>query len=186
MKPSGSIELPEMNMLYRGYTNKAKATASGYDQTVLVGSGGARATKSGDGYNVTVSGRGREAFLTVSGKNTATGKTVSLNKVKYRVSNLPDPELYWGASKNGTKGSKAETKLFAKYPPEIPLNATFRITKWECNVTGAIRPVNGTGSNISAATGLIRTAKPGGQVSFICTVVGPDGIARKKAGAFKI
>jgi gliding motility-associated protein GldM len=185
MKPSGSIELPELNVLYRGYPNKAKATASGYDQTVLTGQG-ATVSKSGDGYIVSPTGRGREAFLTVSGKSTATGKTVSLNKVKYRVSNLPDPELYWGAAKNGSKGSKAETKLFAKYPPEIPLSATFRIVSWECNVPGAARPVMGTGGNISAASGLIRAAKPGSQISFICKVVGPDGISRKKGGTFKI
>ena len=86
MKPSGSIELPELNVLYRGYANKAKATASGYDQTILSGQG-ATVSKSGDGYIVSPTGRGREAFLTVSGKNTASGKTVSLNRVKYRVSN---------------------------------------------------------------------------------------------------
>ncbi len=185
MKPSGAIELPELNVLYRGYPNKAEATASGYDQTILSGSG-CTVSKSGTGYIVKPTGRGREAYLTVSGKSTASGKTVQLKKVKYRVSNLPDPELYWGAAKNGTKGSKAETKLFAKYPPEIPLSATFKITKWECSVPGAARPVLGTGGNISAANGLIRAAKPGSQISFICTVVGPDGIARKKAGAFKI
>ena len=185
MKPSGAIELPEMNMLYRGYANKVEATASGYDQTSLSGSG-VSLTKSGTGWIAKPTGRAREAYLTVSGKNTSTGKSVSLKKVKYRVSNLPDPELYWGAAKNGMKGSKAETKLFAKYPPEIPLNASFTIRSWECSVPGAARPVMGTGGNISAASGLIRAAKPGSQISFICTVVGPDGIARKKAGAFKI
>jgi len=185
MKPSGSIELPELNVLYRGYANKAKATASGYDQTILSGQG-ATVSKSGDGYIVSPTGRGREAFLTVSGKNTASGKTVSLNRVKYRVSNLPDPELYWGGVKNGGKGSKAETKLFAKYPPEIPLKASFRIVSWECTVPGAARPVMGTGGNISAASGLIRAAKPGSTISFICKVVGPDGISRKKGGTFKI
>lgn len=185
MKPQGSIELPELNVLYRGYPNKAEATASGYDQTILTGSG-CSVSKSGTGYIVTPTGRGREAYLTVSGKSTASGKTVQLKKVTYRVSNLPDPELYWGAAKSGTKGSKAETKLFAKYPPEIPLNASFTIKSWECSVPGAARPVMGTGGDISAAGGLIRAAKPGSQVSFICTVVGPDGISRKKAGSFKI
>ena len=172
MKPSGSIELPELNVLYRGYPNKAKATASGYDQTMLTGSG-ASVSKSGDGYIVKPTGRGREAYLMVSGKNSVTGESTQLAKVKYRVSNLPDPEIYWGAAKSGSRGSKAETKLFAKYPPEIPLNATFTIKSWECSVPGAARPVMGT-------------APAGSQISFICKVVGPDGIQRTKAGAFKI
>lgn len=185
MKPQGAIELPELNVLYRGYANKVEATASGYDKTVLSGTG---VSISGSGpYVVKPTGRGREAYLTVSGKNTATGKTASLKKVKYRVSNLPDPELYWGASKSGSKGNRRETKLFAKYPPEIPLNAKFKIINWECTIPGAPgAPPRGSGGNIGAASSLIMQARPGMTVSFICTVVGPDGVQRKRAGAFKI
>jgi hypothetical protein len=185
MKPSGSIELPELNVLYRGYPNKVNATASGYPKTSLSGSG-ASVSPSGDGYIVKPIGKGKTATLSVSG-TTADGKTVSLKSMQFRCVNLPDPELYWGGVKNGGKASKSQTKLFAKYPPEIPLNATFNIIKWECQVPGAQgKPPGGPGSNISAATNLLRAAKPGSQVSFICTVVGPDGIQRKKAGAFKI
>ena len=184
MKPQGSIELPELNVLYRGYPNKVDPTASGYPTTILTGSN-CSVSKSGNVY-IAKPGAGKKAYLTVSGKS-ADGKTVQLKKVEYRVSNLPDPELYWGAAKNGQKGSKFETKLFAKYPPEIPLNASFQILSWECQVPGAAgRPPSGSGSNISAASGLLRAAKPGSQVSFICKVKGPDGIVRTRAGAFKI
>lgn len=185
MKPQGSIELPEMNMLYRGYPNKVEATASGYDQTSLTGTG-VSLSKSGTGWIAKPTGSGREAYLTVSGKNTATGQSATLKKVKYRVSNLPDPEIYWGGAKNGERASKAETKLFAKYGPEIPLNAQFTIKSWECTIPGAARPVPGSGSTIGAASGLLRAAPAGSMVSFICKVVGPDGITRTRAGAFKI
>ncbi len=185
MKPQGSIELPEMNMLYRGYDNKVEATASGYDQTSLTGTG-VSLSKTSTGWIAKPSGSGREAYLTVSGKNTATGQSATLKKVKYRVSNLPDPEIYWGGSKNGERASKAETKLFAKYGPEIPLNASFTVKSWECTVPGASRPIMGTGNLISAASGLLRAAPAGSMVSFICKVVGPDGITRTRAGAFKI
>ena len=186
MKPSGSIELPELNVLYRGYPNQVNATASGYPETSLSGSGVSISGNGSGGYVVKPTGNGREATLSVSGR-TADGKSVSLKTMKFRVSNLPDPELYWGAVKNGGKGSKAETKLFAKYPPEIPLNASFTITNWECQVPGAQgRPPSGPGGNIGAASTLLRAAPAGSQVSFICTVVGPDGVQRKKAGAFTI
>lgn len=185
MKPSGSIELPEMNVLYRGYANKVNATASGYPETSLSGSG-VSVSRSGEGYIVKPAGRAKTATLSVSGR-TADGKSVSLKTMTFRCSNLPDPELYWGGVKNGGKASKTQTTLFAKYPPEIPLNAKFSIVKWECQVPGAMgRPPSGPGGNISAASNLLRAAKSGSQVSFICTVVGPDGIQRKKAGAFKI
>ncbi len=184
MKPAGSIELPELNVLYRGYPNKVDPTASGFPETVLSGSN-ASISRSGDVYIVKPGG-GKSATLTVSGKS-KDGKSASLKTVTYRVSNLPDPELYWGAAKNGSRGSKAETKLFAKYPPEIPLNASFSIISWECQVPGAAgRPPSGTGNNISAASNLLRAVKPGSQVSFICKVKGPDGIIRTRAGAFKI
>ena len=184
MKPQGSIELPEMNVLYRGYPNKAEATASGYDKSILSGTG---VSISGSGpYIVKPTGSGRTAYLSVSGRNTATGQTVQLKKVEYRVSNLPDPEIYWGGSKNGERASKSETRLFAKYGPEIPLKAEFTIKSWECSIPGASRPIIGTGSNIAAASGLLRAAPAGSMVSFICKVVGPDGITRTRAGAFKI
>jgi len=185
MKPSGSIELPELNVLYRGYPNKVNVTASGYPKSGLTGSG-VSISPGGEGYIVKPSGNGKTATLSVTG-TTADGKTVSLKSMQFRCVNLPDPELYWGGVPSGGKASKSQTKLFAKYPPEIPLNATFNIVKWECQVPGAQgRPPGGPGSNISAASNLLRAAPAGSQVSFICTVVGPDGIQRKKAGAFKI
>ena len=185
VKPSGAISLPDLNVLYRGYPNKVKAVASGYDQTNLSGSG-VSLSKSGE-FWIASPGKGREATLTVSGKNSITGKSETLVTQTFRVSNLPDPELYWGASKSGDKGNRNETKLFAKYPPEIPLSATFNIVSWECTIPGAPgAPPRGTGSNIANATSLIKQAKPGMTVSFTCKVVGPDGIQRNKAGAFKI
>jgi len=117
-----------------------------------------------------------------------TNKTVSLGSFKFRVSRLPDPSLYWGASKDGEKGSRNETRLFAKYPPEIPLNAQFTIKSWELSIPGAPgAPPKGSGNQLDgAAMSLLRQAKPGSVIGFMTTVVGPDGIVRKKGGAFTL
>lgn len=185
VKPSGAISLPELNVLYRGYQNKISAVASGFDQTNL-SAAGASLSKSGE-FWIASPGAGKEATLTVSGKNSITGKSQNLLSQKFRVMNLPNPELYWGGSAPGEKGSSSQTQLFAKYGPGIPLNATFTVLSWECQIPGAPgAPPKGTGSNISAATSLLRQAKPGMNVSFICTVVGPDKIQRKLAGAYKL
>jgi len=185
MKPQGNVSLPELNVLYRGYDNKVSAVASGYDQTNVTGAG-VTLSKSGDGW-VAKPGSAKTCTITVAGKSSVTNKSVNLGTFTFRVSNLPDPELYWGGAKNGDKGSKAERKLFAKYPPEIPLNAAFKVVDWECQVPGAQgAPPKGSGADISSASGLIAAVKPGMNVSFICTVVGPDGIRRKKAGAWKL
>jgi len=185
MKPQGTVSLPDLRVLYRGYDNKVEAVASGYDQTNITGSN-VTLSKSGTGW-IGKPGAGKTATITVSGKSSVSNKSVNLGTFEFRVSNLPDPELYWGGAKNGEKGSKVEKKLFAKYPPEIPLNATFKVVDWECQVPGAQgAPPKGNGSDISSASGLISAVKPGMNVSFICNVVGPDGVRRKKAGAWKL
>lgn len=169
MKPQGTVSLPEMNVLYRGYNNKIEGVASGYDQTILAGNG-VTLTKSGTGY-IGKPGVGRECSISISGKNSVTNKTVSLGSFKFRVSNLPPPALYLGSLATGSAVSRSSlasmTRLFAKYPPEIPLSATFDVTSWEVTVSGAPRSISGTGSGLSAeATSLLKQAKPGTKVSI--------------------
>jgi len=169
MKPQGNVSLPEMNVLYRGYANLVSGVASGYDQTILNGNN-VTLTKKGDNY-IGAPGAGRECSITVSGKNSVTNKTVSLGQFPFRVMNLPQPQVYLGTLATGTSVGKsalaAMTKLFAKYPPEIPLTADFSVTSWEISVAGAPKSVSGTGPGLTAeATGLMKQAKPGAKVSI--------------------
>jgi gliding motility-associated protein GldM len=169
VKPMGTVSLPEMNVLYRGYQNKVDGVASGYAQTILSGNG-VTLTKSGTGY-IGSPGAARECTITVSGKNTITNKTVSLGVFKFRVSNLPAPQVYLGTLATGSTVSKSAVgsmnKLFAKYPPEIPLNATFDVASWEVNVSGAPRSVSGSGAMLSSeALSLLKQAKAGSKVSI--------------------
>ncbi len=186
MKPSGTVSLPELNVLYRGYANKVEAVASGYDQTILSGSG-VSLTKSGNGW-IANPGGGREATITVSGKSSVTNKTVSLGSFKFRISRLPDPELFFGTAPSGERGSKAETRLFAKYKPEIPLNAKFTILRWELSVPGnPTAPPRGQGGQLTPkASSLLRQVKPGTIISIMTDVRGPDGVTRKRGGSWKI
>jgi len=186
MKPSGTVSLPELNVLYRSYPNKVEAVASGYDQTILSGNG-VSLTRSGTGW-IANPGAGREATITVSGRSSVTNKTVSLGSFNFRVLRLPDPELYFGAAKSGETASRAETRLFAKYPPEIPLNATFTVLSWELAVpNNPTAPPRGSGGQLTPlASSLLKQVKPGTLIGFMTDVRGPDGITRKKGGTFKI
>ena len=185
MKPQGTVSLPELNVLYKGYNNVVEGVASGYDQTILAGQG-VTLTKSGKGYIGRVSGAGRTAKITISGKSTKTNKTVSLGSFEFRVMNLPPPSLFFGATEDGGKASKAETRLFARYS-DSPLKAEFSVQSWELNVAGAPRPAKGTGNTLNAdGISLMRQAKPGSSISFMTQVKGPDGILRKKSGVFTI
>jgi gliding motility-associated protein GldM len=186
MKPSGTVSLPELNVLYRGYANQVEAVASGYDQTLLSGNG-VTLSKSGNRW-IANPGGGTTCTITVSGKSSVTNKTVSLGSFPFRISRLPPPELYFGQSPSGESGSKAETRLFAKYPPEIPLNAAFTVINWELSVPGnPMAPPRGSGGQLSPqASALLRQAKPGSIISIMTTVVGPDKVQRKKGGSWKI
>ncbi|MFN5846715.1 MAG: hypothetical protein ACK46O_13505, partial [Flavobacteriia bacterium] len=76
MKPQGTVSLPDMRVLYRGYPNLVEAVASGYDQTVVSGSG-VTLVKQGAQW-VGTPGAGKTATITVSGKSSITNKTVKL------------------------------------------------------------------------------------------------------------
>ncbi len=185
MKPEGTVSLPDMQVLYRGYQNKVVGVASGYDQTILAGNGVAL-TKTGTGW-IGKPGAGKEATISISGKNSVTNKTVSLGSYKFRVRNLPKPSLFFGGAEDGGQATKSETRLFAKYGPEIPLNVTFSVLSWELNVSGAPRPAKGAGSTLSGeGVNFLKQAKPGSMVSFMTQVKGPDGVVRKVGGSFRI
>lgn len=182
MKPSGSIELPELNVLYRGYKNRVNATASGFPETVLTASG-ASLTRDGVGYIVSPTGTGRKAYLTVSGR-TADGRLVQLKRVEYKVSRMPKPNLYVGAATDGQQIPPSGV-LNSHYDGRTPLQATFRIVSWECNVPGAQgRPPSGNSSDISRALNLIRAARRGQKISFSAKVKGPDGIVQSVSSTF--
>lgn len=183
MKPSGSIELPDLNVLYRGYENKVNATASGFPSTVLTGSG-ATLSPSSDGMYIARPSSGRTAKLTVSGK-TADGRTVALKTVEYRVLNLPKPTMFWGSAEDGGRGSIHETHLFTKYGNDVPLNAKFTIQRWEMTLEGAPRTLKGPGSNLSSeASNLLKAVGAGKNVFYTLYVVGPDGVLRIVSGRF--
>lgn len=186
MKPSGSIELPELNVLYRGYENKVNATASGFPSTALSGSGAAL-TPTSDGMYIAKPSSGRTASLTVSGR-TADGRTVALKTVQYRVLNLPKPTMYWGAAADGERANPSEINLFTKYGDDVPLNAKFRIIKWEMTIGGAIGTAKGPGSQLNTeARNMIRAARGGNsRVFYSLQVIGPDNIQRNISGSFTI
>lgn len=178
MKPEGTVSLPEMNVLYRGYNNVVEGVASGYEETKLSGSG-VTLSKQGKGYIGRVTGAGKTATITVAGYNKSTKKTQQLGSFTFRVSNLPPPQLYLGTLSNGSSASgpaiKAMTALFMKYPPEIPLKATFEVGTWEVSVSGAPRTVSGSGKMLSSdALALIKQAKPGMTVSISGKFKGPN------------
>ncbi len=178
-----------MNVLYRGYQNKVAGAASGFPNFDIVGKSNVSISKSGKEY-VANPGSGREALIDIVGV-AEDGSKATLGTFDFRVQNLPSPSVYLGALEDGAEAPagtiRAQTRLFAKYPPEIPLKVEFSLVSWEVNVSGAPKPESGTGQNLTPkAMNLIKQAQRGQSVSFMTNVKGPDGKIRKKGAIFKV
>lgn len=109
-----------------------------------------------------------------------------INRVVFNVYSLPDPELYWGGARNGEKAFRAETMVFCKYPPEIPIYARFWVLDIELlHPDGTSVKVEGAAFNDEAKS-LVRDLKTGESLTILAYVVGPDGVRRKKAGKWTL
>jgi len=121
---------------------------------------------------------------------------IAFDTIRFKVEMIPDPEIYWGTLSAGNEVRYiTESRLFARTSLLCPLNVSWRITSWECIISGiSDAPMHGTGNDISAALGNIRLAKmdqkagkrTNTQIAFICFVVGPDGFSRKIAAVFSL
>ncbi|MCR9172876.1 MAG: hypothetical protein NXI10_10305 [bacterium] len=182
-----SLEQPELMVLYRGYPNRVfvniseDADVSVNDIEVQCANCAISKVNKPGGY-IVKPGAGKIAYITLYQKE---GESLTeIYKAEYRVSNLPDPILYWGGSKSGTKAAPSSRVLLAKYTPEIPLKANFIVTKWTMTANG--ESISGEGSSLAPAGTIISKAEPGSLVAITAIVVGPDGIARQVGGAWEL
>lgn len=183
MRPQGTVSLPQLNVLYKGYNNIVEGVASGYDQTILNGNG-VSLSKSGNQHIAKVTTSGRTANIDVYGVNSVSKKRVKLGSFPFRIMTLPNPEFFFGAVEEGGKISPAEKNLFSRYK-NSPLDAKFTILNWELSLNTAPRPEKGKGSRISEeATRLLRQGRPGTIVNIKMDYVGPDQVVRKKIASF--
>jgi hypothetical protein len=182
MKPEGTVSLPDMQVLYQGYANKVVGIASGYDQTVLTGSG-VSLVKSGTMY-IATPGNVKSCEIAISGKSSLNDKTVPLGRFTFKVKPLPPAAIYFAGKGNGEMAPKTAIGLSAKFPPEIDLTGiNFKVTEWTMNFKG--REVAGKGELLdAAASNLIKQAKPGDMVSFLVKYT--DGKTGIKNGALSV
>jgi hypothetical protein len=184
-QPIAAIELPEYNLLYRGYTNKIiPAVSNNNGGTMLLTSEDVTIKKSDDGIHYFLETVSKKRTVCISFNLINGNDTTFVRRVEFRLYNLPDPSLYWGPAKEGGHANIREHKLFVKYPPEIPLNAEFRVVKWEVCVDSIF--VKGKGGSIKDAESILKKVDKASNVSIIVTFVGPDGIHRKKMAIWKV
>ncbi len=188
-KPSGTVSLPEMNVLYRDYNNIVEGAASGFPNYSLSGAGNVTLTKTATGY-IAKPGAGREATINIAGV-AEDGTTSNLGSFQFRVVKLPKPSIRLGRLEDGDVATSAQvrasTRLFAGYPPEIPLNAEFTVVSWTLNVSGAPRPEKGTGSQITGAgLRMLSNVQPGAIINVNTEYKGPGGRIERVSAAYTV
>ena len=184
-EPVGAIELPEMNILFRGYPNKVIPAVTNNDgRTLVLTAFNARVTKEeNEDFFIVKPEQGRRAILSISLRG-EDGKTELIKKVEYRVLNLPDPELYWGAIKNGGIGNIESKNLFVKHPPLFPLEIPQKIISWEMSCGNDT--ISGVSSNISTAEEFLKKVPSQAIVLMEIVVVDSEGIQRFRKGHWRV
>lgn len=102
------------------------------------------------------------------------------------VKNIPPPNLYLGALENKSSVSaesgliQVQTRLFAKYPPEVPLVASFSVISYSMFLSRQQIVLHGQGSNLSRETiEVLQQVQNGDQIEISAVVLGADGKKRK-------
>lgn len=122
VKAQGSISLPEMSVLYKGWNNKVVPVVAGAVSSSITVDGGT-ATKASwtdadgnryEGYYVTVTGASKFVTIGLNGKD-KDGKSKSFGKFKYKVKPFPKAQLQ-GTTISKTTGFKAVVSLGADSP----------------------------------------------------------------------
>ena len=184
-KPIASIEMPEYNVLYRGYSNKiiVGVTHNNKANVQISGQGCSIIKDNEDGHfivkPITTEGVVSISVILVEGK-----KTDTLETKLYRVMNLPVPSVYFGSNISGSKANIHERKVFVKYPPEIPLNTTFIVKSWEIQVNDQV--VSGKGNTLINVDSLFQSVTSPTTLTIELIFVGNDDIKRKLKGQWEI
>ena len=184
MKPEGTVSLPDLQVLYRGYDNRVVGVASGYDQTILTAGPGLTLKKSGNYWIASPSNGPKTVDINISGKSSVNDKTASLGKFTFKVKPLPPAAIYFAGKGTGESAPKSAKGLSAKFPPSVELTGVnFKVLNWKMDFKG--RQAKGQGDVIdAAASALLAQAKPGDMVTFIVQYT--DGKSPAQYGACSV
>lgn len=145
-KPQGSISLPEMSVLYKGWNNKVVPVVAGMVSSDISVNGGSKTKASwtdadGNKYNgfyVNITGPSKFVTITLSGKD-KDGKSKSFGTFKYKVKPFPSAQLQ-GTTISKTTGFKAVVSL----GPDSPFTGVgFTVMGGEVSIGNETIPFSG-------------------------------------------
>ncbi len=190
----GVLSLPDMNILYRGYENILQIGSADYKKPVVLSGTNVSlmlSDTSTNTYVARVNGSGKEATIYVLSKNLRD----TLTSYKYRIRNLPPPELFLGSTEAGAIIDTLESTIYSRYGENVfgPTTFNFQVLCYELIIEGEETNYKGPGGTLSIeAMNAINIArsKPRKEeflhITIQVKVKGPDGITRLKSGTFQI
>ncbi|MDG1334135.1 MAG: GldM family protein [Crocinitomicaceae bacterium] len=180
-----AVELPEHNILYRGFTNKISPAVTNNDgqEVRLIGTNSTvEKVKGEESYIVKIKTREKIETLHVVLYDGANADTVE--SINYQVANLPAPYVYWGGLRSGGIGNITAKELSIGYPEEVQLENNFEVKSWKIISPDAI--IEGDGNNISSAEEFLKKIESGTTLLFTVKVLGEDGITRMKRAQWEV
>lgn len=177
------IAEPEMIYLYKGYDNKLEATSQNGVKKIDLMSPDFIFNKEENGSYTAIatSDPGPAKIYMVDHK-----KHEVIDTFDVEIRQLPDPLLFLGGAEEGDISNQAETRLFAKYGSEVPLNISFSILEGEVVLESGERfAFSGNTFSADCHNNLLKL-KNGSFIQVIAEVKGPDGIIRKIQGRWSL
>ncbi len=155
----GSLEMPEFNLLYRGYGNKIIPSASGFVSTDISAPGCSKTpiTFNGrKGYAISPGKGVTSVNITLTGKD-AKGKSVNIGTYQYKVKSMPKPSV------NVTTISKGGGRV------TVALEGSVLVTTYTYKSIQVGEDYSGSGNVIPASA--LAKIRPGKKVGIMVTVV---------------
>jgi gliding motility-associated protein GldM len=192
--PTATVANADLAVLYKGWENKLKISASGYDpETIKISCSGCSISKKGDFY-IAKPGNGKIATISVSatGDN---GQNVKLVAEEFRIFPLPLPKPYFAnqtfdkpTMKKGTAISASQ--VLAKLG-DSPLNVKYTVTGFKMIISkaGKIAELKArNGSLTKEMKAAIKKMPKGTSLTFVgVSASGPSGKSAPIGGlSFKL
>jgi gliding motility-associated protein GldM len=180
--PTATVANADLAVLYKGWENKLKISASGYEpEAIKISCSGCSISKKGDFY-IAKPGNGKIATVSVSA-TTEDGKTVKLAAEEFRIFPLPLPKPYFA---NQTfdkptikKGSAISASQVLAKLGDSPLNVKYTVTGFKMIVSkgGKIAELKAKNGKLTKAMrDAIKKMPKGTSLTFIgVSAAGPSG-----------
>ena len=192
--PTATVANADLAVLYKGWDNKLKISASGYDpESIKISCSGCSISKKGDFY-IAKPGNGKLATVSISA-TTDDGGTVKLAAEEFRIFPLPLPKPYFAnqtfdkpTMKKGTAMSASQ--VLAKLG-DSPLNVKYTVTGFKMIISKAGKIAELTARNGKLSKEMkdaIKKMPKGTSLTFVgITAAGPSGKSAPIGGlSFKL